>query len=71
MNLKTGETISLAKRTTPEEAAAGVPAQRYQWNAPIVLSPHNPGIVFICSQFVHRSLSRGERDTFVRRSAPT
>ncbi len=24
----------LAKRTTPEEAADGVPAQRYQWNAP-------------------------------------
>jgi photosystem II stability/assembly factor-like uncharacterized protein len=65
MNLKTGETISLAKRTTPEEAAAGVPAQRYQWNAPIILSPHNPGIVFIASQFVHRSLSRGERGSFV------
>ena len=65
MNLKTGETMSMTKRTTPEESAAGVPAQRYQWNAPIVLSPHNPGIVYICSQFVHRSLSRGERGTFV------
>ena len=65
MNLKTGETISMTKRTTPEESAAGVPAQRYQWNAPIVLSPHNPGIVYICSQSVHRSLSRGERGTFV------
>jgi len=64
MNLKTGDTVSLTKRTTPEEAAAGVPTQRYQWNAPIVLSPHNPGIVYICSQFVHRSLSRGERGTF-------
>ncbi len=64
-NLDTGEISSLAKRTTPEEAAKGVPPQRYQWNAPIVLSPHNPGIVYICSQFVHRSLSRGERDTFV------
>jgi len=64
-NLSTGETIRLAKRTTPEETAAGVPAQRYQWNAPIVLSPHNPGIVYICSQFVHRSLSRGDSGTFV------
>ncbi|OGD19594.1 MAG: hypothetical protein A2W03_12495 [Candidatus Aminicenantes bacterium RBG_16_63_16] len=64
-NLATGETQSLVKRTTPEEAAKGVPPQRYQWNAPIVLSPHNPGIVYICSQFVHRSFSRGERDTFV------
>ncbi len=64
-NLKTGETSQLAKRTTPEESAKGVPAQRYQWNAPIVLSPHNPGIVYICSQYVHRSFSRGDRDTFV------
>jgi photosystem II stability/assembly factor-like uncharacterized protein len=64
-NLKTGEITNLAKRTTPEELAKGLPAQRYQWNAPIVLSPYNPGIVYICSQFVHRSLSRGERDTFV------
>jgi photosystem II stability/assembly factor-like uncharacterized protein len=65
INVATGEISGLAKRTTPEESAKGVPAQRYQWNAPIVLSPHNPGIVYICSQFVHRSLSRGERDTFV------
>jgi photosystem II stability/assembly factor-like uncharacterized protein len=64
-NLHTGEITSLAKRTTPEEMAKGVPAQRYQWNAPIVLSPHNPGIVYVCSQFVHRSLTRGERGTFV------
>lgn len=64
-NLKTGEIQSLAKRTTPDELAKGMPAQRYQWNAPIVLSPHNPGIVYICSQFVHRSLTRGETGTFV------
>lgn len=65
MNLKTGEMISLSRRNTPEERAKGNPPQRYQWNAPIVLSPHNPGIVFVCSQHVHRSLSRGDKDTFV------
>ncbi|MBM3294407.1 MAG: hypothetical protein FJY82_07765 [Candidatus Aminicenantes bacterium] len=65
INLRTGAVTPLAKRTTPEEAAAGAPQQRYQWNAPIVLSPHNPGIVYICSQFVHRSLSRGEPGSFV------
>ncbi|MDH7492525.1 MAG: hypothetical protein QHH44_01440 [Candidatus Saccharicenans sp.] len=64
MNFKTGESISLARRNTPEEEAAGVPAQRYQWDAPIYLSPHNPGIVFVCSQFVHRSLSHGDPDTW-------
>jgi photosystem II stability/assembly factor-like uncharacterized protein len=65
-NLKTGETSSLAPRLTQEQVAAGEPALRYQWNAPIVLSPHNPGIVYVCSQYVWRSLSHGDRDTFVR-----
>jgi len=64
-NFLTGETSPLARRTTADELAKGMPAQRYQWNAPIVLSPHNPGIVYVCSQFVHRSLSRGDANTFV------
>jgi photosystem II stability/assembly factor-like uncharacterized protein len=63
-NLQTGQISPLARRTTLEERAEGKPAQRYQWNAPIVLSPHNPGIVFVCSQFVHRSFSRGEANTW-------
>ena len=65
MNLKTGETISLSKRNTSEENAAGNPAQRYQWDSPIHLSPHNPGVVYVCSQHVHMSRSRGDRDTWV------
>ncbi|MDR2562000.1 MAG: hypothetical protein LBC63_09555 [Holophagales bacterium] len=65
MNVRNGETLPIAKRTTPEETARGLPFQRYQWAAPIVLSPHNPGIVYICSQFVHRSPTRGETGTFV------
>ena len=65
-NIQTGETQQLAVRLTPEQVAAGEPALRYQWNAPIVLSPHNPGIVFIAAQHVYRSLSRGDRGTFVR-----
>ncbi|MCL1892694.1 MAG: hypothetical protein FWG02_00470 [Holophagaceae bacterium] len=64
INMSNGEVQSLVRRTTPEETAKGVPAQRYQWDAPIVLSPHNPGIVYICSQFVHRSFSRGTTGTF-------
>ncbi len=66
MNLKTGETSQLAVRLTPEQVTAGEPAIRYQWNAPIVLSPHNPGIVYIASQYVWRSLSRGATGTFVK-----
>jgi len=66
LNLNTGETSRLAVRLTPEETAAGEPALRYQWNAPIVLSPHNPGIVYIASQYVWRSLNRGEPGSFVK-----
>lgn len=65
INLKTGDTQSLAVRLTPDQAA-NEPALRYQWNAPIVLSPHNPGIVFIASQYVWRSMSRGNTGTFVK-----
>ncbi len=64
INMKTGEMIGLAKRWTPEETAAGAAPLRYQWNAPIVLSPHNPGIVYIASQYVWRSLSRGAQGTW-------
>jgi photosystem II stability/assembly factor-like uncharacterized protein len=64
-DLSNGQTSRLAPRTTPEQSAKGIAAQRYQWNAPIVLSPHNPGIVYVCSQYVHRSLSRGEEGSFV------
>ncbi|MDD8030543.1 MAG: hypothetical protein PHQ25_00910 [Acidobacteriota bacterium] len=64
MNFKTGEMTSLARRNTPEEEASGAPAQRYQWDSPIYLSPHNPGLVFVCSQFVHRSLQHGDPGTW-------
>ncbi len=65
-NLKTGETSQLAPRLTREQTAAGAPPLRFQWNAPIVLSPHNPGIVYVCSQYVWRSLSHGDPNTFVQ-----
>jgi photosystem II stability/assembly factor-like uncharacterized protein len=64
MNFKTGEMIGLAKRNTADERAAGKARQRYQWDAPIVLSPHNPGIVYVCSQHIHRSLRRGDPGTW-------
>jgi photosystem II stability/assembly factor-like uncharacterized protein len=66
MDLDNGETSSLAPRLTQQETAAGEPPLRYQWNAPIVLSPHNPGIVYVASQYVWRSMSHGDQGTFVR-----
>lgn len=65
MNFKTGEMTRLTQRNSDEERAEGKPPQRYQWNSPIVLSPHNPGIVYICSQHVFMSRTRGEEGTWV------
>jgi len=33
---------------------------RFQWNAPIRISPHNPQILYHTSQYVHRSLDGGQ-----------
>ncbi len=66
MNLKTGEVSPLQPRLTPQQAAAGEPPLRFQWNAPIVLSPHNPGVVYVGSQYVWRSMSRGAPGTWQR-----
>src|SRR5690606_14447555 len=33
---------------------------RFQWNAPIRISPHNPSVVYHASQYVHRSSDKGK-----------
>jgi photosystem II stability/assembly factor-like uncharacterized protein len=33
---------------------------RFQWNAPIRISPHDPSILYHCSQYVHRSKDQGQ-----------
>ena len=33
---------------------------RFQWNAPIVISPHDPSVLYHTSQFVHRSTDEGQ-----------
>jgi photosystem II stability/assembly factor-like uncharacterized protein len=33
---------------------------RFQWNAPIVLSPHDPNVLYHGSQYVHRSINEGQ-----------
>ena len=32
---------------------------RFQWNAPIRISPHDPAVLYHCSQYVHRSADGG------------
>jgi hypothetical protein len=34
--------------------------QRFQWTYPIVFSPHNPNVLYTCSQFVLRSTDNGQ-----------
>ncbi|MEQ1631031.1 MAG: glycosyl hydrolase [Planctomycetota bacterium] len=53
-NLRTGERASIRPR-----AAKGQQPLRFNWNTPLVLSPHAPRTVYVGSQFVHRSRDRG------------
>jgi len=36
------------------------PALRWNWNTPLVLSPHNPQILYTGAQVLFRSLNRGD-----------
>ncbi|MGH9868873.1 MAG: WD40/YVTN/BNR-like repeat-containing protein [Candidatus Polarisedimenticolia bacterium] len=38
---------------------------RFQWNAPILLSPHDPAVLYHTSQFVHRSTNEGQSWTVI------
>jgi hypothetical protein len=38
----------------------GVDKLRGQWLAPFILSPHNSGIIYFGTQFLHRSMNEGE-----------
>ena len=55
MDQKTGVRVNIAP-TRP----AGQPRLRYNWIAPIALSPHNPSIVYAGAQVLFRSLNRGD-----------
>jgi photosystem II stability/assembly factor-like uncharacterized protein len=47
-------------RTNIAPAPQGQPRLRYNWIAPIALSPHNPQIVYAGAQVLFRSLNRGD-----------
>lgn len=47
------------KRIRPPQRK-GEPKLRFNWSTPMVLSPHNPRILYIGSQKLHRSLDRGD-----------
>ena len=54
MDQKTGVRTNIAPAR-----AAGLPRARYNWIAPIALSPHNPKIVYAGAQVLFRSLNQG------------
>ena len=61
-DLSTGEGKEIKPGTT-----LGQPSQRFNWNTPIALSPHDPRVIYVGSQGLHRSGNRG--DTWTKLSA--
>ena len=55
LDQKTGVRTTIAPSRPP-----GAPRLRYNWIAPIALSPHNPQIVYAGAQVLFRSLNRGD-----------
>jgi photosystem II stability/assembly factor-like uncharacterized protein len=57
--LRVDRALGEAKRIKPypEEGQADL---RFNWNAPIHLSPNDPGTIYYGSQFLHRSRDRGD-----------
>src|SRR5262249_16742487 len=54
-NLKTGEKAFITPR-----APRGEQPYRFNWNAPMVVSSHNPRIVYCAGNYVFRSTKRGQ-----------
>ena len=63
---KTGQVREI---TTAPQLALGTRAEdlhyRFQWNAPIRISKHDPSVLYHTSNFVHRSTDEGETWTIV------
>ena len=51
----TGEMVYIQPQPAP-----GEPANRFNWDSPIVVSPHDPETIFFASQRVWRSDDRGD-----------
>ncbi len=54
----TGESVPITPRNI-----VGMPALRYNWQTPIHLSVHQPDVLYLGSQYVHRSLNQGKNWT--------
>ncbi|MFN2329372.1 MAG: WD40/YVTN/BNR-like repeat-containing protein [Chromatocurvus sp.] len=54
LDLTTGESVYIKPQPAP-----GDPAERYNWDSPILVSPHSPTRLYFASQRVWRSEDRG------------
>lgn len=52
---RSGETIDIKPRTEP-----GEPAQRWNWDSPVLISPHSHSRLYFGSQRLYRSDNRGD-----------
>jgi hypothetical protein len=55
VNLATGAVASISP-----QAPKGQPPYRFNWNTPLLLSPHNPRIIYYGGNYLFRSLNRGD-----------
>ncbi len=60
VNQKTNERWGAAAR-----AQQGQTPLRYQWISPLIISSHHPDILYLGSQFVHRSMNKGRNWTTI------
>ena len=52
---KTGESVFIQPQPGKDEASF-----RFNWDTPVLISPHNNKRIYLASQFLHRSNDRGE-----------
>ena len=48
------------RRSITPAAEIGKARHRYNWNTPVIQSPHNPDIIYMGSQYFMRSLNQGD-----------
>jgi photosystem II stability/assembly factor-like uncharacterized protein len=61
----TGESKSIRPAALNVVNAAEGEAYRWNWDTPMLLSPHDPGIMFVAAQRVFRSTDRGDSWTAI------
>lgn len=60
IDLKTGEVIDIQP-----QAGKGEPHERFNWDAPILVSPHSPTTIYFASYRVWKSDNRGDKWTAI------